>query len=999
MTGAAGGSPKSPRSAAKPAATAKPKPKRKPRPKQAAKATPTQTPVDARRTRSRATATRRDRERTKREPSEHKPPARPDLRILETQVFRGPNFWSYDPCIRLLVDLGSLEHWPSNTIEGFNGALLEVLPGLRDHSCSLGRPGGFIERLRDGTWVGHVAEHVALELQRESGAHIYRGKTRGAEETGQYNVIYGYVEEQVGVQAGRLAVRLVNHLVEPEEGFDFLADLESLIRLAERRAFGPSTQALVDEAASRDIPYIRLNEASLVQLGQGMFQQRIRATMTSKTPAVGVDIASDKKLTTQLLGAAGLPVPRSEMVRTEAEAVQAARRVGFPVVTKPLDGNHGRGVGLDLRDDDAVRRGFARAQAEARRGVIIVESYVTGQDYRCLVVGGQLVAVAQRVPAHVTGDGKRTVRELVDITNQDPRRGIGHEKVLTRIKVDEEAERLVKAQGFGLDGVPPKGTFVKLVSTGNMSTGGISIDRTFEIHEDNAEIAEEAARVVGLDVAGIDFIAPDITKPVRETGGAIVEVNAAPGFRMHTHPTEGEPQYVAKPVIDLLFPAGTPARIPIVAVTGSNGKTTTVRMIAHIFKGMGRKVGMTSTDGIYIDERLVKRADASGPKSAQMVLQNPRIDFAVFEVARGGILREGLGYGRNDVAVVLNVTGDHIGLKDVHSIEQLAAVKRVIVEAVPRNGFAVLNADDPLVLEMRKHCSGTVILFSMREDHPLIERWINRGRKAVVLQKGTLGEMMVIREGRRTMPIGWVHLLPATFEGRARMMVQNSLAAAAAAHAAGAHLHDIRQGLRTFSTSFYQAPGRLNVFELDGVKVVIDYAHNAAGLETVGDFVQRMTSGPVGPNVANTWQANVKVAVISTPGDRRDEDMRDLGRVAAKYFDEIIIREDRNLRGRKPRETADHILEGVREAQAGGARVGNVEIVLEEMAATKRALDRARAGDLVVLCVDYATDVWKELEGRRNLASPRVLRAREDGDGKVEGTGGDPDLVEMELGL
>ncbi len=949
---------------------------------------------------SRATATRRDRERTKREPAERKPPARPDLRILETQVFRGPNYWSYEPCIRLLVDLGSLEHWPSNTIEGFSEGLLQLLPGLKDHSCSLGRPGGFLERLKDGTWVGHVAEHVALELQRESGSHIYRGKTRSADESGQYHVIYGYLEEQVGVAAGRLAVRLVNHLVAPEEGFDFLADLEGLIRLAERRAFGPSTQALVDEAAGRDIPYIRLNEASLVQLGQGKYQQRIRATMTSTTPAIGVDIASDKKLTAQLMAAAGLPVPRSELVRTDAEAVQAAKRIGYPVVTKPLDGNHGRGVGLDLRDEDAVRRGFARALEEARRKVVVVESHVTGNDYRCLVVGGQLAAVAQRVPAHVTGDGKNTIRELVDVTNQDPRRGIGHEKVLTRIKVDAEAERLVRSQGFELDGVPPRDAFVKLVATGNMSTGGISIDRTFEIHEDNAEIAEEAARVVGLDVAGIDFIAPDISQPVRETGGAIVEVNAAPGFRMHTNPTEGEPQYVAKPVIDLLFPAGTPSRIPIVAVTGSNGKTTTVRMIAHIFKGMGRKVGMTSTDGIYIDERLVKRADASGPKSAQMVLQNPRVDFAVFEVARGGILREGLGYGRNDVAVVLNVTGDHLGLKDVHSMEQLAAVKRVVVEAVPRSGFAVLNADDPLVVEMRRHCSGSVILFSMREDNSLIERWVARGRKAVVLQKGTLGEMMVIREGRRTMPIGWVHLLPATFEGRARMMVQNSLAAAAAAHAAGAHLHDIRQGLRTFSTSFYQAPGRLNVFELDGVKVVIDYAHNAAGLGTVGDFVHRMTSGPSGPHGANTWQANVKVVVIATPGDRRDEDMRELGVVAARYFDEIIIREDVNLRGRQPGETAGHILEGVREAQQAGARVGNVEIVLDEMAATRRALDRARPGDLVVLCVDYATEVWQELESRRNLAAPRVMRARESlGDGQVEGTGGDPDLVELELGL
>jgi len=946
------------------------------------------------RTKDRAT-----RERTKREPAERKPPAGPDLRILETQIFRGPNYWSYEPCIRLLVDLGSLEHWPTNTLKGFTKRLLELLPGIAQHSCSVGRAGGFLERLEEGTWLGHVAEHIALELQRESGAHIYRGKTRSAGEPGQYNVIYGYVEEQVGVAAGTLAVRLVNHLVKAEEGFDFQAELESLIRLTERRAFGPSTQAILDEAASRDIPYLRLNDASLLQLGQGQYQRRVRATMTSLTPALSVDIAGDKKLTTQLLAAAGLPVPRGEIVRTEQEAVTAARRIGFPVVTKPIDGNHGRGVMLDLRDERAVRSGFRRSLEEARRKAVVVESYVTGNDYRVLVVGGHMVAVAQRIPAHVVGDGRHTVRELVDLTNQDPRRGIGHEKVLTKIRIDEAAEDLVRKQGYDPDRVPAKDAVVKLASTGNMSTGGISIDRTWDAHEENVEIAEEAARVIGLDVAGIDFLTPDISQPVRESGGAIVEVNAAPGFRMHTNPTEGEPQYVAKPVIDLLFPPGTPARIPIVAVTGSNGKTTTARMIAHIMKGMGHKVGMTSTDGIHIDERLVKRADASGPKSAQMVLQNPRVDFAVFEVARGGILREGLGYGRNDVAVVLNVTGDHLGLKDVHSLEQLAAVKRVIVEAVPRTGTAVLNADDPLVAEMRRHCSGSVILFSMDEDNDLVERWVRRGRKAVLLDRGPRGEMMVIREGRRTMPIAWVHLLPSTFEGRARMMVQNALAAAGAAHASGAHLHDIRQGLRTFSTSYYQAPGRLNLFELGGVKVLIDYAHNAHGLQTVGEFVDRMTAtGPSGPPGAPTWSANLRVAVIATPGDRRDEDMRELGRVAARYFDEIIIREDRILRGRKPGETAGHVLEGVREAMLAGHRVGNVQVVLDEMEAARMALDRSRPGDLVVLCVDYATDVWKELEARRSLAQPSVMPARE-GDGQVEGLSGDPDLVQFQVGL
>jgi cyanophycin synthetase len=944
--------------------------------------------------------TRADRTRSKREPASKKPPLKPDLKIVETQIFRGPNYWSYDPCVRLLVDLGALEEWPSNTIPGFVEGLLSMLPGVGEHSCSLGKRGGFRERLQEGTWLGHVAEHVSIELQRESGAQVYRGKTRGAGEPGRYNVIFGYWEERVGLESGKLAVRLVNHLVAPEKDFDFLAGLERLILLAELRAFGPSTQAILDEAASRDIPFIRLNEQSLVQLGWGKYQQRVRATMTSKTSWLAVDIAGDKDMTRRLLAAAGLPVPRGEVVRTDDEAVNAAKRVGFPVVTKPLDGNHGRGVALDLRTERDVRQGFKRALKESRGGRVVVESFVTGSDYRVLVVGGRMVAVAERVPAHVIGDGEHTVAELAQITNEDPRRGIGHEKVLTKIKVDEAAEALVKKQGFAMDDVPPEGTFVKLVSTGNMSTGGISIDRTWEAHEENVEIAEEAARVVGLDVAGIDFLAPDIAQPVRETGGAIVEVNAAPGFRMHTHPTEGEPQYVAKDVVDLLFPPGTPARIPIIAVTGSNGKTTTVRMIAHIFKGMGRSIGFTTTDGIYIDERLVKRADASGPKSAQMVLQNPRVDLAVFETARGGILREGLGYGKNDVAVVMNVTGDHLGLKGIDTLEQLAAVKQVIVEAVPKTGWAVLNADDPLVVEMRRACSGSVILFSMQEKNELIERWVRRGRKAVVLEKSALGEKMVIRDGRRTMPIAWIHTLPATFEGRARMMVQNAMAAAAAAHAAGAHLHDIRQGLRSFTTSIYQAPGRLNVFDLDGVKVVIDYAHNPAGLETLGEFIEKLThDAPSGGHPArSSGRANLRVAVVATAGDRRDEDMRQLGRVAARFFDDVIIREDRHARGRPPGQTAQLIEEGVLEAISQGARAGNVEVVLDEMEATRRAIDRSRPGDLVVLCVDYATEVYKELELRRSLAVPSVMRV---GDGQHGWEGGDPDLIEIadEVGL
>ncbi len=925
-------------------------------------------------------------------PIDESPAPRPDLKIVSSRVYRGPNVWHYEPAIHLVVDLGVLEDFPTDQLPGFTEGLLERLPGLRNHTCSRGRTGGFVERLNEGTWLGHVAEHVALQLQQEVGHDMRRGKTRQVKgERGRYNVIYAYFDEGVGQAAGELAVRLVNDLVEHDPEFDFDAELERFIVRGERSAFGPSTQALVDEAVSRDIPYIRLNTSSLVQLGQGVHQKRIRATMTSNTSSVAVDIASNKELTLTLLSAAGLPVPRSQSVRRVDDAVRLANRIGYPVVVKPLDGNHGRGVMLDLRDDDAVRSAYQVAYDESRNGWVIVETFVTGKDYRCLVIDGKIAAIAERVPAHVIGDGTSTVTELVERTNADPRRGVGHEKVLTRIKVDQAAIDLVADQGYAMDDVPPKDTQVLLTLTGNMSTGGISIDRTFEAHPENIEIAEEAARVVGLDIAGIDFIAPDITQPVRETGGGIVEVNAAPGFRMHTHPTIGDPQYIAKPVIDMLFPPGAPSRIPIVAVTGTNGKTTTSRMIAHIFKGIGKKVGMTSTDGVVVDERLIIRADASGPRSAKMVLQNPRVDFAVFEVARGGILREGLGYERNDVGVVLNVQPDHLGLRGIDTLEQLADVKAVIVEAVPRNGFGVLNADDPLVRAMRRRCSGRIIWFTMSEPGSEIRTSVDdhcrRGGTAVVLEHSDKGDMIIVKQGRRSMQLAWTHLLPATFGGRATMNVQNAMAAAAAAFAAGASLHDIRQGLRTFSTNYYLAPGRLNEVQVEGRTVIVDYAHNAPGLRMLGDFVDK-----TGDALDATTELGhiTRIGVIATAGDRRDSDMIELGEVAARHFDVVIVREDNNPRGRARGRVAELVAEGVRGAMGDGVRCKQLEIVLDELEATRHAITVSNPGDLIVICVDQTAAVMSVLESYGKQAQPGARPQRE---GDLDNAVADPDFI------
>jgi len=643
------------------------------------------------------------------------------------------------------------------------------------------------------------------------------------------------------------------------------------------------------------------------------------------------------------------------MATNEDEAVRHANRIGYPVVLKPTDGNHGRGVCVDLPNEQAVRVHFDTARAASRNGSVVVEEMLHGKDYRVLVINNEVVAAAERVPAHVIGDGASTIRELITLANANPNRGIGHEKALTRITIDDHLLDTIENQGFGLDDVPEEGQFVQLKQTGNMSTGGISIDCTDEIHPDNVEIALEAAMIVGLDIAGLDFITPDISRSINEVGGGIIEINAAPGFRMHTHPTEGLPRQVGRVVVDMLFKADDAARIPIIAVTGTNGKTTTTRMIAHIVQTAGRSVGMTASDGISIRGTQIASGDMAGPESARMVLRNPRVEVAVLETARGGILRDGLGFDRCNVAVVTNIASDHLGMKGVDTLEDLARVKAVVPQSVLRNGTSVLNADNPWTVDMARTARGEIIFFSMEEDNKVVRDHIRRRGRAVVLRQTPRGGMITLLDSLRDTNILLAREIPATFDERVQVNVANALAATAAAIGVDVPLSNIRTSLRTFSTAFWQTPGRFNLLSIEDRNVVVDYCHNVHALEGIADFVRR-TAAPH------------SVGVIAIAGDRRDEDIREFGELAGRTFDRIIVREHGDRRGRKPGEVARMLQEA---AITAGLPAPQATIVLDEIEAVHAAIDMASPGDLVVAMVYRITEAWESLAER--ATRPLVL--------------------------
>jgi len=893
-------------------------------------------------------------------------------RVLERALYRGPHLYSATPMARIQLDLGRLENWPTDRLGDFTSLLLTLLPGLRNHGCCYGEPGGFVRRLEAGTWFGHVVEHVALELQTLAGAPVSRGKTRSVRgRPGVYDILYAYGMEEAALLAGRLALQLCDGLLPIElsgvEGLDRIcsddtapgvekirsaeAAVEALTGLMRRHALGPSTKALVDAARRRGVPLERMNGQSLIRLGWGARQRMLRASVTDRTGLIAAELAGDKAQAKALLAAIGCPVAEGEIVSSAEAAKAAARRLGGLVAVKPLDANHGRGVSTALSEPEEVVRAFYGAVAHSRR--VIVERHLEGRDHRILVVGGRVVAVSERQPPFVVGDGLSTVAELVEALNSDPRRGDGHEKFMTRVRLDDQAVLAsLLRQGLSMRDRPAAGQKVRLHPAANLSRGGSAIDRTDEIHPENAAIARRAALALGLDVAGVDMLAPDIRRSVRETGGGVVEVNAAPGLRMHLAPSEGAPRDVARPIIDMMFPPGARARVPIAAVTGTNGKSTVGRMVAHVLTVQGLTTGLTNTSGVYIGGERVWKGDASGPRSARMVLRDPTVEAAVMECARGGILREGLAFDRCDVGCVLNVQPDHLGLKGVETLEDLARIKSVVVESVARRGVSVLNADDPLTIRMARHAGGRLCWFSMRgggEAPGFVLKHIAEGGAAVLYDAAT--DDIELHDRGGTDLVCRAAEIPATLEGRAAFNVANALAAVAVCHGLGVKTDRIGSSLRSFASSFEQNPGRLNIHDGHGFRVILDYAHNPEGLRALGRLVQAMR--PATGRI---------IGMVSIPGDRREEEIRAMGEIAAEYFDSIVFRETPDNRGRPVGEVNRLLREG---ALGAGCDPSRLDAFVREEDAVDACLQGGRPGDLVVLTPTRVEEVWAQIQAFR----------------------------------
>lgn len=843
--------------------------------------------------------------------------------IKDIRVYRGRNIYCHRPVIKMIVDIDGLDI-PTKDIPGFNEKLINILPGLSKHCCSYGHEGGFLKRLSEGTYLPHVTEHIILELQNILGYDVKFGKARNIEGD-LYNIIFEYGLEECAVRASKLAVEMVNKLAKGEE-FNLLDRLEIIKNVTVEIELGPSTMAIKKAAIDAGIPVTRVGNGSILRLGYGKYQKMIEGTISQNTNCIAVDIASDKILTKQILKEHGLPIPEGDVAYNEDEAIAIAEEIGYPVAVKPYNGNQGKGVYLNITNKEEVS--IAYRNAKNYSDLVIVEKNIKGRHYRVLVVGEKVVAVSERIPANIVGDGIHTINELIEIENNNPLRGYGHEKPLTKLNVDVIAKMLLKKQGFELNDIPKKGVRIYLRESANLSTGGTAIDRTDEIHPYNIEVAVRAAKAIGLDIAGIDITMENIKNPLTDENGAIIEINAAPGIRMHHYPTKGKPRNVAAAIIDMLFPKGSKSTIPIISITGTNGKTTTTRMTAHILKTHGYTVGMTCTDGIYVDDVCIYKGDNTGPKSARTCLADKNIDAAVLETARGGIVREGLGYDLADVGVITNISEDHLGIDGIKTLEDLAYVKALVIEAVKRNGYCVLNADDPLTPFLSERARGKIIYFSRFENNITIKKHVENGGIAVYVKD----DIIVISNGQ-IVPVAKIEEIPATLNGKITYNIENSLAAVAASYGVKIPINIISKGLKTFYCDENHNPGRFNMFNVGSFRVLVDYGHNIAGISGVIEAAQKL-------------DANRLIGVIGVPGDRTDSSTLKIGEICGKGFDVVYVKEDIDLRGRKPGEVAKMLEQG---AIRGGMKRENIKIILKETEALKAAMYMAEPGDLIIV--------------------------------------------------
>lgn len=862
------------------------------------------------------------------------------MKILSIQALKGPNIWSINrkKLIQMRLDLEELEQLPTNKIDGFGDRIKTMFPGMFEHRCSEGVPGGFFMRIDKGTWMGHVIEHIALEIQTLAGMEAGFGRTRETKTPGIYNVVFSYIEEKAGLFAAESAVNIAQALVDGVT-YDLAPDIQKMREIREYERFGPSTGSIVDEAVSRDIPYIRLNKHSLVQLGYGVNQRRFQATMTDRTSNIAVDIACNKEETKRLLSSAGIPVPKGDVVYSTEGLLDTLERLKYPLVIKPLDGNHGKGATIGINTQEEAVKAFEIAKNYSRG--IIVERFIKGFDFRVLVIDNKVVAAAQRVPANVVGDGVNNVEQLIAIENQNPKRGYGHENVLTEITVNSDTMDMLAKKNYTLESIPPKGETVFLKSTANLSTGGTSIDVTDLMHPQNIFLSERISRIIGLDICGLDIMAPNLTVPLSENGGVILEVNAAPGFRMHLDPSDGLARNVAAPVIDMLYPPGKPSRIPIIAVTGTNGKTTTTRLLAHIVKNMGYRVGFTTSDGIYVHNSMLEKGDTTGPVSAEFILKDPTVEFAVLETARGGILRSGLGFSRCDIGIITNLQEDHLGLNDIETLDDLARVKSVVLKSIKKDGYAVINAGDPYCVKIAESLDCKLAYFSLEENNPVIKKHCKAGGIAAIYENG----FITIKKGDWKIRVEKVTTIPLTMGGRATFMINNVLAATLAGYLSGFKTEDMRMALETFIPSAAQTPGRMNIFEFKDFKVMIDFAHNAHGYRAVADFLSKV-------------DATRKVGIIAGVGDRRDQDIVECGAIAAQMFDHIIIRQEKYLRGRTEDNIINLILDGIKSVDPNKS----YEIIPKEVEALKHAMKTAQPGTFITALSDVINNAIETVQ-------------------------------------